>query len=91
MAKTTDDGYEALKERIAEPHHYDVPCIERFEEADLLDSFAEWYADATQQNHWSASKPPYRFHAETQLEIRHRAGVEHARDSEGCDEQANRE
>lgn len=48
LAKTTDDGYEALEDRVAELHPYDVPSIERFEEADLLDSLIERHADATQ-------------------------------------------
>lgn len=46
LAKTTDDRYDALKERVRELHPYDVPCIERFEESDVLDAFAEWRDDA---------------------------------------------
>ena len=42
LAKTTDDAYDRLKARVEEIHPYDVPCIERFEETDLLESFAEW-------------------------------------------------
>ena len=50
LAKTTDDRYESLKERVVALHPYDVPCIERFEEADMLDSFASWRESATQDN-----------------------------------------
>lgn len=50
LAKTTDDRYDAAKDRVLELHPYDVPCIERFEETDLLDSFAEWRAEATRES-----------------------------------------
>jgi periplasmic divalent cation tolerance protein len=46
LAKTTDEAYPALRDRIAEIHPYDVPCIERFAETDLLDAFARWRDDA---------------------------------------------
>ena len=42
LAKTTDEAYDRLEARVEELHPYDVPCIERFEEADVLESFAEW-------------------------------------------------
>ena len=42
LAKTTDERYPELRERVVELHPYDVPCVERFEEADVLDSFAAW-------------------------------------------------
>ncbi|WP_158055924.1 divalent-cation tolerance protein CutA [Halorussus halophilus] len=42
LAKTTDEAYDDLVTRVEESHPYDVPCIERFEETDVLDSFAEW-------------------------------------------------
>ena len=47
LAKTTDDAFPQLEERVLEVHPYDVPCIERFDEADVLDSFAEWRVDNT--------------------------------------------
>jgi periplasmic divalent cation tolerance protein len=47
LAKTTDDRYEQLRERVVELHPYDVPCVERFDEADVLPAFGEWLADAT--------------------------------------------
>jgi len=47
LAKTTDDRYDALEARVEELHPYDVPCIERFDEADALDAFGDWIADAT--------------------------------------------
>lgn len=42
LAKTTDDAYDALVERVAEVHPYDVPCVERFDESDVLAAFADW-------------------------------------------------
>ena len=46
LAKTTDDAYDELVDRVRELHPYDVPCIERFDEADVLESFADWRADS---------------------------------------------
>jgi len=46
LCKTTDEGYATLAERIVELHPYDVPCIERFEEGDVFEPFAEWRAEA---------------------------------------------
>ncbi|UPW00302.1 divalent-cation tolerance protein CutA [Halorussus gelatinilyticus] len=46
LAKTTDAGYDRLEERVEELHPYDVPCIERFEEREMLDSFAAWRDEA---------------------------------------------
>lgn len=31
---------------VEELHPYEVPCIERFDEADALESFAGWVADS---------------------------------------------
>lgn len=42
LAKTTDERYAALADRVAELHPYDVPCVERFEESDLFADFAAW-------------------------------------------------
>lgn len=42
LAKTTADAYDDLEARVEELHPYDVPCVERFEEGDVLESFAEW-------------------------------------------------
>lgn len=42
LAKTTDDAYDDLAERVVAVHPYDVPCVERFEEADVLPAFADW-------------------------------------------------
>lgn len=47
LAKTTDERADALIERVEALHPYDVPCIELFEEADVLDAFAQWRADST--------------------------------------------
>lgn len=45
LAKTTDAGYDALVDYVVEHHPYDVPCVERFEEDDVLDAFGDWRAD----------------------------------------------
>ncbi|MFB6353461.1 MAG: divalent-cation tolerance protein CutA [Halobacteriales archaeon] len=42
FAKTTAAAYDRLEARIVEEHPYDVPAIERFDEADELAAFAEW-------------------------------------------------
>lgn len=42
LAKTTDEAYDDLVDRVEEIHPYDVPCIERFDEDDVIDPFAEW-------------------------------------------------
>ncbi len=46
LAKTTDEAYPELVERVTEIHPYEVPCIERFDESDELPAFAEWRDDA---------------------------------------------
>ena len=48
LAKTTDDAYGDLVARVQELHPYDVPCLERFDECDLLESFAVWRADSVE-------------------------------------------
>ncbi|MFQ3283406.1 MAG: periplasmic divalent cation tolerance protein [Natronomonas sp.] len=48
LIKTTDDRYGELKRRIEELHPHEVPCIERFDEADALESFAGWVADSVE-------------------------------------------
>ncbi len=50
LAKTTDDAYEALVDRVLELHPYDVPCIERFDERDVLEAFATWRADSVESD-----------------------------------------
>ncbi len=47
LIKTAPERYDDLESRIEEIHPYDVPCIERFEEADAHDSFVEWIEDST--------------------------------------------
>ncbi|EMA45723.1 divalent-cation tolerance protein CutA [Halobiforma nitratireducens] len=42
LVKTSDDAYDALVDRLEELHPYDVPCIERFDEGHVLESFAAW-------------------------------------------------
>ncbi|MFD1641695.1 divalent-cation tolerance protein CutA [Halohasta litorea] len=46
LIKTTDEGYDRLAERIEELHPYDVPCLERFDEAEMADSFGAWIAES---------------------------------------------
>lgn len=47
LVKTTADGYDRLETRILELHPHDVPCIERFDEDDVLDVFTGWRAENT--------------------------------------------
>ncbi|QLG50821.1 divalent-cation tolerance protein CutA [Natrinema halophilum] len=48
LAKTTDDAYDDVVARVTEIHPYDVPCLERFDERDVLESFAEWRAESVE-------------------------------------------
>ncbi len=50
LAKTTPDQYEALEARVLELHPYEVPCIERFDEDDVLDSYGQWVAEETRHS-----------------------------------------
>ena len=47
LAKTTADRYDELRDRVEQLHPYEVPCIERFDEDDILPAFADWRVDAT--------------------------------------------
>ncbi len=47
LAKTTTERYDELQERVEELHPYDIPCIERFDETDVLNSFEEWIQTET--------------------------------------------
>jgi periplasmic divalent cation tolerance protein len=47
LAKTTDERYEALEGFVRDHHPHEVPCIERFEESDVLPAFAAWRDEAT--------------------------------------------
>jgi periplasmic divalent cation tolerance protein len=47
LAKTTAERYDDLRDRVLDEHPHDVPCIERFEEADVLPAFATWREEAT--------------------------------------------
>ena len=47
LVKTTDERYAALVARLEAEHPYDVPCIERFDETDVLDSFGAWVTEST--------------------------------------------
>jgi len=48
IIKTVPERYDELETRIEELHPHDVPCIERFEAADALDSFAEWIDESVE-------------------------------------------
>lgn len=48
LIKTTDARYTDLVDRVKTLHPYEVPCIERFEETDVLDAFGQWRADAVE-------------------------------------------
>lgn len=50
LAKTAADGYEPLVRRVHELHPHDVPCIERFDEADIDEAFADWRDGATDRS-----------------------------------------
>ena len=48
LAKTTAERYPELVTRVEEHHPYDVPCVERFEESDVLPAFAAWREEAVE-------------------------------------------
>jgi len=47
LVKTTDERYDELRARVLELHPHDVPCVERFDEDDVLAAFGDWCAAAT--------------------------------------------
>jgi periplasmic divalent cation tolerance protein len=47
LVKTTDERYDDLVARVVDCHPYDVPCVERFDEADVLDEFGSWIEAST--------------------------------------------
>lgn len=48
LVKTTSEAAARLTDRIRELHPHEVPCIERFDEDDVLAAFAEWRAGAVE-------------------------------------------
>jgi periplasmic divalent cation tolerance protein len=42
FAKTTAERYLDLKRELEAAHPNEVPCIERFDDADTLDAYADW-------------------------------------------------
>lgn len=48
LAKTSEDKYESLRDRVLEVHPHDVPCIERFDETDILPEFETWRNEVTE-------------------------------------------
>lgn len=49
FVKTRAGRTDELVERIQEIHPHDVPCVERFEEDDVLTAFEEWRTAATSE------------------------------------------
>jgi len=49
FVKTTGEAYGDVVDRIVELHPYDVPCVERFDEDDVFEPFADWVAEATRR------------------------------------------
>lgn len=47
LAKTTANRYAELVEYVEATHPHDVPCIEQFEESEVLPAFAQWRRDVT--------------------------------------------
>lgn len=47
VCKTAEERYAALEERIDEVHPYEVPAIERFDEAGGLEAYAAWVDAST--------------------------------------------
>lgn len=47
LAKTSEKRATALESFVLEAHPYEVPCIEFFEPADVLDEYAQWVANET--------------------------------------------
>lgn len=47
LAKTTGERYDDLVDRVLDIHPYDVPCIERFEDAPI-ESFAAWREESVE-------------------------------------------
>jgi periplasmic divalent cation tolerance protein len=46
LVKTTADAVDETVARIETLHPYDVPCVERFDEDDVLEAYGDWVADA---------------------------------------------
>lgn len=46
LAKTVDERYEDLQERVVALHPYDVPCVERFDESTRLAAFSDWLGES---------------------------------------------
>lgn len=46
LIKTTADRYDELNSRVESIHSHDVPCIERFDETDRAEPFAEWIRES---------------------------------------------
>lgn len=49
LAKTTDEADGTLVDRLTELHPYDAPCIERFDEENVLESVAAWRDESVRE------------------------------------------
>lgn len=47
LVKTTDERYPEIVEHVERSHPHEVPCIERFDEGHVLQSFADWRRSET--------------------------------------------
>lgn len=48
FAKTSSERYAELVGYIEREHPYEVPCIERFDEDDVHDTFGRWITEETE-------------------------------------------
>lgn len=48
LAKTTEERYDDLVALVEEVHPHDVPCVERFDEAEVTEAFGAWVADSVE-------------------------------------------
>jgi periplasmic divalent cation tolerance protein len=46
LAKTTDDRYDRLVERLLDLHPYEMPAVERFDETEVPPDVRKWRDDA---------------------------------------------
>jgi len=60
LAKTTDERYDALRDRVVERQPYEVPCIERFDESGILDAFGSWRAESVGRSETARRGPTKR-------------------------------
>lgn len=49
LAKTSEHRYHDLVTYVEREHPYDVPALERFDEADVLEAYSHWVDEVTKQ------------------------------------------